>query len=82
MQDVVVAFAKTGDPSTKAVPFPRYEQGNDRRVNFGDRISTEKLDTKGMDFLEANPVAPGPTGRRPGREAEAPAGGPPPSPRY
>lgn len=78
MQDVVVAFAKTGNPSTRVVQFTRYDPANEMRMNFGDKIANEKLYTKGMDFLEANPVAAGPAVRAP----EAPAGNPPPSPAY
>jgi para-nitrobenzyl esterase len=59
MQDVVVAFAKSGNPSTRAVPFTRYSPEHEMRVDFGDRIAAEKLNTRGMDFLEANPVPAG-----------------------
>jgi para-nitrobenzyl esterase len=59
MQDVVVAFAKSGNPSTKAAPFTRYALDNETRVDFGDTIKLEKLNTRGMDFLEATPAAGG-----------------------
>jgi para-nitrobenzyl esterase len=59
MQDVVIAFAKTGDPSTSAVHFTRYSLDAEMRVDFGDTIRAEKLNTKGMDFLEANPPRAG-----------------------
>ena len=59
MQDAVVAFAKTGNPSTKAAQLTRYSPGNETRVDFGDVIKVEKLNTKGMDFLEANAAAGG-----------------------
>jgi para-nitrobenzyl esterase len=62
MQDVVVAFAKTGNPSTKAAPFARYAPDNETRVDFGDVIKVEKLNTRGMDFLE-NTAAAGGGGR-------------------
>ena len=57
MQDVVVAFATTGNPSTAATPFTRYAQGNETRVDFGDSVQVEKLNTRGMDFLERTPAA-------------------------
>jgi para-nitrobenzyl esterase len=72
MQDVVVAFATSGNPSTKAAQFTRYSPDNETRVDFGDAIKVEKLNTKGMDFLEATPAAAG-AGR--GRGGRGGAGG-------
>lgn len=69
MQDVILAYARTGDPSTAAVKFARYNPKTEMRVNFGDTIRIEKLNGKGMDFLEAN--AP-PGDRRGPPPAEAP----------
>jgi hypothetical protein len=57
MQDVVVAFATTGNPSTAATSFTRYAPGNETRVDFGDSVQVEKLNTRGMDFLESTPAA-------------------------
>jgi para-nitrobenzyl esterase len=62
MQDVVIAFARTGSPSTRAAQFKRYAPDDETRVDFGDTITIEKLNTKGMDFLEKTPAAGG-TGR-------------------
>ena len=63
MQDVVIAFAKSGNPSTGGAQFTRYAPDNETRVQFGDTITVEKLNTRGMDFLEANPPASGGRGR-------------------
>jgi para-nitrobenzyl esterase len=63
MQEVVVAFARTGNPSTRAVQFKVYAPDDETRVDFGDTIKVERLNTKGMDFLETTPAAPGATGR-------------------
>ncbi|HTZ74486.1 MAG TPA: carboxylesterase family protein [Candidatus Aquilonibacter sp.] len=89
MQDVIIAFAKTGNPSTGVVHFTRYDPANEMRVDFGDKITDEKLYTKGMDFLEANPVAPGRGGRGrgargggPNRGAQGSPSAAPPSPEY
>jgi para-nitrobenzyl esterase len=60
MQDVVVAFAKTGNPSTAAVNFPRYNPANEMRVDFGDKITVEKLNTKALDFIANTKVLPAP----------------------
>ena len=59
MQDVVIAFARTGNPSTRAAQFQRYTPDVETRVDFGDTIKVEKLHTKGMDFLEKTPAAGG-----------------------
>ena len=63
MQDAIVAFARTGDPSTQAVRFAPYRQDNEMRVNFADAIGDDKLFTKGMDFLERTPATVPPRGR-------------------
>ena len=55
MQDVIVAFAKTGNPNTPAVKFARYDPKNEQRTVFGDTIRIEKLNTRGMDFLLQHP---------------------------
>jgi para-nitrobenzyl esterase len=59
MQDVVIAFARTGNPSTRAAQFQRYAPDVETRVDFGDSIKVEKLNTKGMDFIEKTPAAGG-----------------------
>jgi para-nitrobenzyl esterase len=73
MADVIIAFAKTGAPSTAAVKFTRYNPANEVRIDFGDTITSEKLYSKGLDFIAANPApmfqppAPaGPAGAPPG----------------
>jgi para-nitrobenzyl esterase len=63
MQDVIVTFARTNHPSTRAVQFTAYAPDNETRVDFGDAITVERLNTKGMDFLETTPAAPSGTGR-------------------
>jgi para-nitrobenzyl esterase len=56
MQDVIVAFARTGNPNTPAVKFVRYDPKDEQRTVFGDMITVEKLNTPGMDFLLRTPV--------------------------
>jgi para-nitrobenzyl esterase len=84
MQDVIVHFAMTGDPSTAAVRFVRYDPRNEMRVTFGETIGLEKIYGRGMDFIELTPAtiapraprtAPGASGTGPGERG--PAGGPP-----
>jgi len=60
MQDVVVSFATSGNPSTDAVPFAAYDPENERRIDFGDSIMSEKLYSEGLDFIANTPVLPQP----------------------
>jgi hypothetical protein len=59
MKDVIVEFAKTGTPSTSVVKFTAYDPANEVRVIFGDKITSEKLDSKVMDFLLSHPPSAG-----------------------
>jgi hypothetical protein len=74
MQDVIVAFARTGDPSTAAVAMPRFNPRAVRRVDFGDTIQVERLNGEALAFLLANrPVAPErPPSPPPGRTPAVP----------
>lgn len=79
MQDVILSYARTGNPSTTAVHFVRYDPKKEQRVLFGDTIGLETMNTAGMDFLLATPAA------MPARaQPPTPAGGGPlpPSPAY
>jgi para-nitrobenzyl esterase len=63
MQDILVAFAKTGDPSTPAVKWPAWKPNNDVFLNIGDTITVEKFNTKAMAWLAAHPAkGAGPAG--------------------
>jgi hypothetical protein len=77
MQDVIVEFAKTGNPSTSTVKFTAYDPANEVRVIFGDKITDEKLDSRVMDFLLAHP----PSGGRDDRSRREAAPGNPGLPR-
>lgn len=72
MSDVIVSFAKTGNPSTAAVKMVKYDPGNEQLVDFGDSIRITKLNTKGMDFIDATPAILQPGAGR-GRHGGAPA---------
>jgi para-nitrobenzyl esterase len=61
MSDVVIAFAKIGNPSTNAVKMVRYNAADEQLVDFGDSIKVVKLNTKGLDFIANTPAIP--TGR-------------------
>ncbi len=75
MQNVIIAFAKTGNPSTDAVKFTRYDPANEMRMDFGATIRNERLDTAGLDFIANTRVQPGTGrgGRGRGRGEGAPA---------
>ncbi len=58
MQDVVVAFAKTGNPVTADAKIPRYDPRHEQRLVWGDNGATvETLNEKQLDFIETHKVA-------------------------
>ena len=54
MSDALIAFARTGNPNTAAVNWPRFDPKNPYRMDFGDRIDQVPVD-KGVFFYIANP---------------------------
>jgi len=70
MQNVIVEFAKTGNPSTPVVKFTAYDPANEVRMILGDKIAAETLDNKLLDFLVAHPPSRGREDR--GRREVAP----------
>jgi para-nitrobenzyl esterase len=57
MMDSLIAFAKTGNPSTATVRIPRYDPRTEQRVVFGDKIWVENLSTAQLEFLRAHPTS-------------------------
>lgn len=57
MQDVILAFARTGAPNTPAVPFRAYDPARPYRTILGNRILLQKLDASGIAFLLQHPPA-------------------------
>jgi para-nitrobenzyl esterase len=57
MMSALVAFAKTGNPSTAALRWPAWRAGDEKRAIFGERVTIESLDTQRMDWLAAHPAA-------------------------
>jgi para-nitrobenzyl esterase len=56
MQDVIVAFAKTGNPATAEARIPRYDIKKEQRLVFGDNgVTIETLNEKQVDFIESHP---------------------------
>jgi para-nitrobenzyl esterase len=55
MSDVVVAFARTGNPATAAAPIPLYNPKHEQRLVWGDDGYTiETLNEKQVDFIETH----------------------------
>lgn len=69
--DAVVAFVRTGDPSTPRLAWPHYEPERERIVELGDRVrviawpNREKL-----GFFAANPPTPPPPSDPPRRSRD------------
>jgi para-nitrobenzyl esterase len=54
MMDALIAFTKTGNPSTPALEWPEFDPKNPYRMVFSDRIGAVPVD-KGVFFYIANP---------------------------
>ena len=57
MQDVILAFAKTGTPDTPAVRFRRFDPANPYRTILGVPVRLRKLNARGIAFLLQHPPA-------------------------
>lgn len=55
LQNVIVTYARTGNPNTPDVKFVKYDPRHEMRTDINDRISLEKLNTAGLDFLDQTP---------------------------
>ena len=54
MMDVVVAFARTGNPSTADAKIPRYNPRREQRLIFGDSITVETLNPRQVEFIQTH----------------------------
>jgi para-nitrobenzyl esterase len=54
MQDSLIAFARTSNPSTGALKIPRYDPNDEQRIVFGDTVYIDKLNTAQIEFLRAH----------------------------
>lgn len=70
MQDTIIAFAKTGNPSTAAVKWPVWTARTEPLVVFGDAVTVERVNTAGADFLAATPRLPPPPAAATGRPSQ------------
>lgn len=64
MAGALIAFARTGNPTTAAVKWPAWSAQNDAYVRFGDNVTVERFNAQGMQWLAAHPVAGGGRGGR------------------
>lgn len=46
----LIAFAKSGAPSTAAAPWPRWSVNAEQLVDFGDSVSVRSMDSERLDF--------------------------------
>lgn len=53
----LIAFAKTGSPSTKAMPWPAWTKSNPQYLVLGDTVSIQTMNMARMDWLAAHPPA-------------------------
>jgi para-nitrobenzyl esterase len=60
MMDSLIAFAKTGDPSTAAVKWPAWKASDEQYEDFNDGARAAPLNVKGMDWLAAHKPTPVP----------------------
>ena len=51
MMDVLVAFARTGNPDTPEVKLPRFTAADPKLIDFGDVTKIQSLNRSGRDFL-------------------------------
>ena len=58
MTAALVAFARTGSPSTPDVVWPAWSATDERYVDFGDRITLERVNRARLDFMAAHRPAP------------------------
>jgi para-nitrobenzyl esterase len=57
MQDVIVGFARTGNPATAEAKIPRYDPRHEQRLLFGDAgLTVETLNEKQVNFIENHPI--------------------------
>ena len=54
MMDVVVAFAKTGNPATAEAKIPRYNPKREQRLIFANPITIETLDPRQVEFIQTH----------------------------
>jgi para-nitrobenzyl esterase len=57
MTEALIAFAKTGDPNTAAVHWPKWTPQSEQLVEFGDAIKVQPMNTQRLNFMAAHGAA-------------------------
>lgn len=52
MMDSLLAFARSGDPSTPATPWPAWRADDERYVDFGDRVEVARENVEQLEFQD------------------------------
>jgi len=74
MSDALIAFAKTGNPNTPTITWPRYDPANEKKIEFGEAIRVVAMNAAALDFFVAHPAtAAPPAAIGSGRSVGAPA---------
>jgi para-nitrobenzyl esterase len=58
MMDTLIAFARTGDPGTPAMPWPQWKQDAQKYVEFGDESGVREENRARLDFHTPANVTP------------------------
>jgi para-nitrobenzyl esterase len=57
MMDALIAFAKTGDPNTSAVHWPKWMSQNEQLIEFGNAIKVMPMNAARLNFMAAHAPA-------------------------
>ena len=60
MMGALIAFANTGNPNTPQVKWPAWSASHEQKLVFADKIYSQRLDTRRLDWLAAHPAKPVP----------------------
>jgi len=70
MIDALIAFARSGDPSTSAMRWPAWSPTRERRLVIGETVSIAPLRVRAMDWLAAHPPHPAAVSPQPHRDKD------------
>ena len=57
MMDALIAFAKTGDPNTAAVHWPKWTPQSEQLLEFGDTIKIQPMNSQRLNFMAGHGAA-------------------------
>jgi para-nitrobenzyl esterase len=50
MMDSMLAFARSGNPATPAIPWPAWRRGDEQIIDFGDKVEVARQNAAQLDF--------------------------------